>query len=90
MNQMDSGNPMMDRVKWAAYGVVAGLILGMFLGWMFHAFVGLIVRLIIVLVILVPFVAAFLFWQKVRAGGKSSDRDATIREADWREIDPRR
>lgn len=90
MNNMGSTNPMMDRVKWVAYGVVAGLILGMFLGWMFHALVGLVVRLIILVAILAPFVAAFLFWQKVKGGGRSAPPDSSVREADWREIDPRR
>lgn len=90
MNRMGPTNPMMDRVRWTAYGLLAGLILGMFLGWMFHAMVGLVVRLIIVIVILAPFVAAFLFWQKVKGGGRSAPPDASIREADWREINPRR
>ena len=90
MNQIQSNSPMMDRIRWAAYGVAAGLIFGMILGWMFHGFVGLIVKIFVILVLLAPFVAAFLFWQKVKSGGKSSRRDAMVRDADWREVDPRR
>jgi F0F1-type ATP synthase assembly protein I len=90
MNQIGSNTPLMERVRWIAYGVVAGLIFGMFLGWMFHAFVGLIVRIFILLVILIPFIVAFLFWQKVKSSGCPAARDSSIREADWREIDPRR
>jgi high-affinity Fe2+/Pb2+ permease len=90
MDQMQSSNPLMDRIRWAAYGMVAGLVFGMVLGWMFHGFVGLIVRVFIILVILTPFVAAFLFWQKVKSSGSSPKRESMVRDADWREIDPRR
>ena len=90
MNQMRPGDPIMDRIKWAAYGVAAGLMLGIVLGWVFHGVVGLIVRIFIILVILAPFIAAFLFWQKLKSGGRSSKDDSVVRDADWREIDPRR
>jgi len=90
MNQIQPGNPMMDRIRWAAYGVAAGLLFGIVLGWVFHGVVGLIVKIILILVILAPFVAAFLFWQKVKSGGRSSKNDSMVRDADWREIDPRR
>ena len=66
MNQMRPGDPIMDRIKWAAYGVAAGLMLGIVLGWVFHGVVGLIVRIFIILVILAPFIAAFLFWPDPR------------------------
>jgi F0F1-type ATP synthase assembly protein I len=90
MNNMGSNAPLMERVKWIAYGLVAGLILGMFLGWMFHALVGLVVRLVILIVILIPFIAAFLFWQKIKSNKRPADRGSSVRDADWREIDPRR
>ena len=90
MNQKQPGDPLMDRIRWLAYGAAGGVIFGTILGWMFHGFVGLIVRIFILLVILAPFVAAFLFWQKLKTGGRSKSNDSLIRDADWREIDPRR
>lgn len=86
MNQTQPSSTFMDRLRWAAYGLFAGLILG----WIFHGVVGLIVKIIIILVVLAPFVAAFLFWQKVKSSGGSPKRDAMVRDADWREVDPRR
>jgi hypothetical protein len=90
MDQMQPGNPLMDRIRWAAYGVAAGLFAGVILGWIFHGVVGLIIKVVIILVVLAPFVAAFLFWQKVKPNGRSPKRDSMVRDADWREIDPRR
>jgi hypothetical protein len=52
--------------------------------------VGLVVRLVILIVILIPFIAAFLFWQKIKSSKRPADRGSSVRDADWREIDPRR
>jgi uncharacterized membrane protein len=90
MDQMQPSNPLMDRIRWAAYGVAVGLFAGIILGWIFHGVVGLIVKIVIILVVIAPFVAAFLFWQKVKSSGRTPRRDAMVRDADWREIDPRR
>lgn len=92
MNQFSSNTriPMMEKVRWAAYGLVVGLVLGVMMGWIFHVFVGAIVRLVILLIILAPFVAAFLFWQKVKSTKRPSKSESVVRDADWREVGPKR
>ncbi len=77
--------PLMDRLRFAAYGLAAGLFIGMFLGWMFHGFVGALVRIVIILIILIPLFFAVRFWLKINAANKV-DRSG-IKEAEW--WDPR-
>ena len=87
-----------ERARYVAYGLAAGILLGMILGWLFHGFVGTLFRILIVIVILAPFVAAVIFWQRisgrnrVERSGRSFDDDEVItresgpvRDAEWRE-----
>ena len=72
-----------ERVRFAGYGLAAGLFLGLILGWMFHGFVGALVRIVLILIILIPFVAAVIFWFKVQNRNRA-ETDG-IQEAEWRE-----
>ncbi len=90
MNQMKPNNSFADRIQWAMYGAAAGLFAGIILGWVFHLIVGTIVKIFVILVVLAPFIAAFMFWQKIKSRGNTDRRDTLISDADWREIDPRR
>jgi hypothetical protein len=73
--------PFMDRIRFAAYGLAAGLFIGMFLGWMFHGFVGALVRIVIILIVLIPLFFAVRFWLRINAANKV-DRSG-IQEAEW-------
>jgi hypothetical protein len=77
---------LMERMRWAAYGLAAGLFVGLFLGWMFHGFVGILVRLVIVAVILAPFIAALIFWLKVSNKNRQERSGSGIQDAEWRDI----
>jgi ABC-type Mn2+/Zn2+ transport system permease subunit len=77
---------LLERLRFASYGLAAGLVVGLFLGWMFHGFVGVVVRLIIVAIILAPFVIALIFWLKV-SNKNRADR-AVVQDAEWRDINP--
>lgn len=77
---------LLERMRFAAYGLAAGLIVGVFLGWMFHGFVGVVVRLLIVAIILAPFVIALIFWLKV-SNSNRADRSA-VQDGEWRDINP--
>ena len=77
---------LMERVRWAGYGLAAGLFMGLFLGWMFHGFVGILVRLVIVTIILAPFVAALIFWLKVSNSNRQERTGSAIQDAEWRDI----
>jgi F0F1-type ATP synthase assembly protein I len=78
--------PLMDRIRFIGYGLIAGIVLGAFLGWMFHAWVGFIVRLFFVIVLLIPVVLAILFWRRVTIK-PDPPRDSGVRDADWAEIE---
>ena len=80
---------MMERMRWAAYGLVAGLVVGLFLGWMFHGFVGLMVRLFIIAIIMTPFVLALIFWLKVSNKNRVDRAESAIQEADWHDLNSR-
>ncbi len=69
---------LIDRARYIAYGLAAGLLLGMVLGWLFHGFVGTLFRILIVVVILAPFVAAVIFWQRISSRNRL---EATGRES---------
>ncbi len=90
MSQTQPNNSFADRIQWAMYGAVAGLVAGIILGWVFHGVVGLIVRVFVILVVLAPFIAAFIFWQKIKSRGDTPKRDSSMSDANWREIDPKR
>jgi ABC-type Mn2+/Zn2+ transport system permease subunit len=78
---------MLERLRFAAYGLAVGLIMGLFLGWMFHGFVGVVVRLLIIAIILAPFVIALIFWFKV--SNKNREDRAVVQDAEWRDINSR-
>lgn len=78
---------LIERMRWAAYGLLAGMFIGLFLGWMFHAFVGILVRLTIIAIILAPFVVALIFWMRVT--NRNRDERAAIQDAEWRDINRR-
>jgi predicted lipid-binding transport protein (Tim44 family) len=80
---------VVERVRWAGYGLVAGLVMGLFLGWMFHGFVGTMVRLVIVAIILAPFIAALIFWVKVSNKNRADRTETGIQDAEWRDINTR-
>lgn len=81
--QYPTRSPLMDRLKFGAYGMMSGLVVGLFLGWMFHGFVGALVRVVIILIIMIPFVLAIAFWFKVNQ--QNRDARPTIQEAEWRD-----
>lgn len=81
--QYPARSPLMDRLKYGAYGLTSGLVVGLFLGWMFHGFVGALVRAVIILIIMVPFVMAIAFWFKVNQ--QNRDARSSIQEAEWRD-----
>jgi len=76
----------LERMRWATYGLVAGLVVGLFLGWMFHGFVGMIVRLVIIAIILAPFVVALIFWLKVSNKNRMDRAESGIQEAEWHDL----
>jgi F0F1-type ATP synthase assembly protein I len=78
--------PLMDRVRFIGYGLIAGLVFGAVLGWMFHGWVGFIFKLFIVAMLLVPLVLAVLFWQRVTSR-PAAPRQSDVRDADWIEIE---
>jgi F0F1-type ATP synthase assembly protein I len=80
---------VVERMRWAGYGLVAGLVIGLFLGWMFHGFVGTMVRLMIVAIILAPFIAALIFWLKISNKNRADRGETGIQEAEWRDINMR-
>lgn len=71
---------VVERARYVAYGLAAGLLLGMVLGWLFHGFVGTLFRVLIVLAILAPFVAAVIFWQRISGRNRVENmgRDAVV------------
>ena len=71
---------VVERARYVAYGLAAGLLLGMVLGWLFHGFVGTLFRVLIVIVILAPFVAAVIFWQRITGRNRveNKGRDAVV------------
>lgn len=77
-----------ERMRFALYGLIAGLLVGAFLGWTFHELFGVVFRLIISLVILIPLALALMFWLKVNQQNARERSD--VQEADWRDLnDPR-
>jgi hypothetical protein len=78
--------PIMDRIRFIGYGVIAGLVLGAFMGWMFHAWVGFIVKLFFIIIFLIPLVAAIVFWRRVTTT-PSAPATKNVRDADWVELD---
>jgi F0F1-type ATP synthase assembly protein I len=78
---------LLERMRFAAYGLAVGLIVGLFLGWMFHGFVGVVVRLLIVAIILAPFVVAIVFW--LRVSNKNRAERGGIQDAEWRDLNQR-
>ena len=77
---------LLERMRFAAYGLAVGLIVGLFLGWMFHGFVGVVVRLLIVAIILAPFVVALIFWFKVSNSNRANR--SVVQDGEWRDINP--
>ena len=77
---------LLERMRFAAYGMGVGLIVGLFLGWMFHGFVGVVVRLLIIAIILAPFVIALIFWFKVSNSNRA--KRSEIQDGEWRDINP--
>jgi len=71
---------VVERARYIAYGLAAGLLLGMILGWLFHGFVGTLFRVLIVIAILAPFVAAVIFWQRISGRNRveNKGRDAVV------------
>ena len=69
-----------ERARYVAYGLAAGILLGMILGWLFHGFVGTLFRILIVIVILAPFVAAVIFWQRISGRNRveNKGRDSVV------------
>ena len=69
-----------ERVKYAAYGLLAGILIGMVLGWLFHGVVRTILWELLVIVILVPFVAAVIFWQRISGRNRleKTSRDTVV------------
>ena len=72
-----------ERVRFAGYGLGAGLLVGIVLGWMFHGVVGTILWLLLIAVILTPFVLAVIFWQKTLS--RNNQERTLVRDAEWRE-----
>jgi len=71
---------LVERARYIAYGLAAGLLLGMILGWLFHGFVGTLFRVLIVVAILAPFVAAVIFWQRISGRNRmeASSRESVV------------
>lgn len=80
---------MLERLRWAGYGLVAGLVVGLFLGWLFHGFVSTLFRLLIIAIILSPFIVALVFWLKVSNRNRAERSGSAIQEAEWRDINSR-
>ncbi len=74
---------LIERMKFIAFGLAAGLFMGIILGWMFHGFVGALVRTILIVILLLPFVFAIIFW--VKTTNKDRLKTDSIQEAEWRE-----
>ena len=77
------GSGLLERAKYGAIGLAAGLFIGIILGWMFHGFVGALVRMVLIIIILLPFVFAIIFW--VRTTNKGRVQESGIQEAEWRD-----
>lgn len=75
--------PIMERIKYGSYGVVAGLFIGVMMGWMFHGFVSIVVRLGLLLIVILPVCLAVYFWFKVNAGSRTDRHEPVVREAEW-------
>lgn len=80
-----SSIPIMDRVRFIGYGLIAGIVIGAIMGWMFHAWIGFLVKLVIVIIFLIPLIAAVFFWRKVTS--RSTPARSDVRDADWVEIE---
>lgn len=83
-----SGEGLRERIRWSGCGLLAGLLMGMILGWMFHGLIGTAIKVAIIFLFLLPLAAAVYFWLSTRSGG--SNRDGSIREANWRDLGGRR
>ena len=77
------GGELRERLRWAGWGLIAGLIMGMLLGWMFHGFVGAIIKIGIVIVFMIPLVVAILFFLSTRRG---SGGKITVQDVNWRDL----